>query len=108
MKLKIRNLYLSIMITIVAFSGVLTGCGVREPKTLLETENIVVTRSGKHTSVEDVQGDQVYNFTLKRVEKDAQESHKVKESNESKCLKITLAGKVIVIEDKLTGETYYF
>lgn len=108
MKSKIKHFYITMMIAIVAFGGVMTGCGASEEKTLLETENVVVTRLGRDTSVEDVQAGKIYNFTLKRVENGTRNSHKATKSNESEYLKVTIAGKTLIVEDKETGETYYF
>lgn len=87
----------------------MTACGDtdQQENTLLKTESVIVTRSGNDTEVLDLKGNKKYTYTLKRARKGTGESHKAN-STESEYIKIIVAGKVIVIEDKASGNTYYF
>lgn len=118
MKQKIRKAVLSLTaaVTIAGSAFCMTACGdtgniffqnKSDNVTLLKTENVIVKRSGNDTEVLDVKGNKKYTYTLKRVRKGTGEGHRAN-CTESEYIKVISAGKVIVIEDKGTGETYYF
>lgn len=82
------------------------GCIRSEPVTLLETENIIVERSGTETRVYDRTG-HVYTFTRGRGRSAGGAYRTAETAVETDTIKLQTVYGLIVIEDRQSNETYY-
>lgn len=88
------------------FALFFTGCSLQKEKILIDTDTLQVITTGNQTTVQDLAGDQVYNFRTVRVKKGSANTGSKTTTNTDTIKIITLQGGGFEIHDRTAGKIY--